>query len=384
VTYAGFVGESVLLEAIYKRGIAAPEIAPDLHATDDGLLMFWSTKPVAPWQDERWLRQMRATMRPNAFARLIENKWVSSESAFVDMAWFDACVCPAMHPILGDRSMSVWIGIDASVKRDSTAIVCCTTDGTTVRLICHRIFQPSATDPLDFERTVEATVKEWFARFSVAAVLYDPYQMQAVAQRLEKAGVPMHEFPQTVGNLTAASTNLYELIKGSNLAVYPDADIRLAISRAIAKESSRGWKIAKEKQSHKIDVVVALAQAAYGALHVPRNSADSWNEYMRRQLERLNSGVDHAMCDVDDIRAAADHHGWKFHDPADWCQVILPPGPIAQEGRANVGGVMYSASRWNGANRIADIRREHVKELMSRPAWAEANPKLAAEFGGAA
>ena len=29
---------------------------------------------------------------------------------------------------------------------------------------------------------------------------------------------------------------------------------------------TRGWRIAKEKQSHKIDVVVALAQAALGAV----------------------------------------------------------------------------------------------------------------------
>ena len=33
----------------------------------------------------------------------------------------------------------------------------------------------------------------------------------------------------------------------------------------MAVESGRGWRIAKEKASHKIDVVVALAQAALGA-----------------------------------------------------------------------------------------------------------------------
>ena len=75
----------------------------------------------------------------------------------------------------------------------------------------------------------------------------------------------MVEFPQSVPKLTEASTNLYELIKARNLVVYPDADIRLSISRAVAIETSRGWRIAKEKQAHKIDVVVALAQAALGA-----------------------------------------------------------------------------------------------------------------------
>ena len=38
-TYAGFEGESELLEGIYKRGLRQPLIEPDLHA-GDGLLMF--------------------------------------------------------------------------------------------------------------------------------------------------------------------------------------------------------------------------------------------------------------------------------------------------------------------------------------------------------
>src|SRR6185312_12355859 len=109
----------------------------------------------------------------------------------------------------------------------------------------HRTFQPSPDDPLDFEQTVEATILDLHRRFAVVAALYDPYQMQASAQRLTKAGVPMHEYPQTIGNLTAASTNLFEIIKHRNLAVYPDDDMRLAVSRAVAIEGSRGWKISK-------------------------------------------------------------------------------------------------------------------------------------------
>jgi hypothetical protein len=34
----------------------------------------------------------------------------------------------------------------------------------------------------------------------------------------------------------------------------------------VAIETARGWRITKEKTSHKIDVVIALAQAALGAV----------------------------------------------------------------------------------------------------------------------
>jgi Phage Terminase len=264
VTYAGFEGESELLEELYKRGMKQPVVGPSLHA-GDGILMFWSHLPVAPWQTADWLDEMRRSQRPNQYLRMVENRWVTTESSFVDMDLWDKCVDPNNGRHVTNRGLPIWVGVDASVKHDSTAIVAVSWDrpAEKVRLVQHRVFQPSADDPLDFEDTIEATLLELRARFHVRKVLFDPYQMQAVAQRLRRLGVPIEEYPQSVPNLTAASQNLYELITGGNLAIYPDAAMRLAISRAVAIESPRGWRIAKEKQSHKIDVVVALAMAAH-------------------------------------------------------------------------------------------------------------------------
>src|SRR5262249_23239932 len=168
---------------------------------------------------------------------------------------------------LGSPSLPVWVGVDASVKHDSTAVVAVTFDrrARCARLVCHRIFQPSPDQPIDFEATIETTLLDLKQRFKLRKVLFDPYQMQASAQRLRRQGVAMEEFPQSLPNITEASQNLYELIKSRNLVVYADADVRLAISRAVAIEGARGWKISKEKASHKIDVVVALGMAALAA-----------------------------------------------------------------------------------------------------------------------
>ena len=150
-------------------------------------------------------------------------------------------------------------------------------------------------------------------------VRYDPYQLVAVAQRLTAQGLPMIEFPQSVPNLTEASTNLYELMKGRNLISYADEDLRLAISRCVALETSRGWRIAKEKASHKIDVVVALAQAALGAVQLGQYAGMSdedraWqrhaNEYLATQAPGRSRSADdrlyangEAFCEAED-RAA--------------------------------------------------------------------------------
>ena len=154
------------------------------------------------------------------------------------------------------------------MKRDSTAIVLCTWDeeAKRSRLVYHRVFQPSAQNPLDFEATIETTMRELQARFELREVRFDPVPDAGERSALTARRRPMVEFPQSVPNLTEASTNLYDLIKGRGLAVYPDADMRLSVSRAVALETTRGWRIAKEKVSHKIDVVVALAQAALGAV----------------------------------------------------------------------------------------------------------------------
>jgi phage terminase large subunit-like protein len=148
VTYAGYTGESTLLESLYNRGKAGDELAPDLYASGP-LLMFWTNQFTADWQTEAWREQMREQLRPNAYLRLIENQWVSSETSFIEMQWWDACVDPELRPILEDHHLPIYVGLDASVRHDQTAIVACSYDrqSKAVRLVTHRTFQPSPDDP---------------------------------------------------------------------------------------------------------------------------------------------------------------------------------------------------------------------------------------------
>jgi hypothetical protein len=66
-TYAGCSGESTLLDRLYKRGLRGTEIAPDLRA-QPGMLMYWSSKSRAPWQNESWREQMAEQLRPSLIA----------------------------------------------------------------------------------------------------------------------------------------------------------------------------------------------------------------------------------------------------------------------------------------------------------------------------
>jgi phage terminase large subunit-like protein len=144
-------------------------------------------------------------------------------------------------------------------------------------LVAHRVFTPLPGDPINFESTVEKTLREWQARFRIRQILFDPYQMAAVSQRLARERLPIEEYPQTLPNLTACTSNLFDLLSARQLVLYPDAGMRLAISHAIITESSRGWKLDKLRQAHKIDVVVALSMAALAAVRTGGSLAYNLN-----------------------------------------------------------------------------------------------------------
>ena len=68
--------------------------------------------------------------------------------------------------------------------------------------------------------------------------------------------------------------NLYTLIKGKNLLAYRDEEIRAAVARTVAIEGNRGWKLSKEKQSHRVDVVIALAMACLACVRAQSDAYD--------------------------------------------------------------------------------------------------------------
>ena len=268
VSHAGFLGKSELFEGLYARGLTLPELGPNLRG-GDGMLMHWSHTPIHPDQTQAWLDQMRRDVPPVQYLRQFENRFAASEKAFIDMARWDRCCDPDLPMIDYDRHLAVTVGADIGYKHDSTAIVTTTWEQQRdrVRLVRHKIIQPSPENPLDFENEVEAELLDLQRRFHVQRVLFDPWQMQATAQRLRKKGLKIVEYAQSPGNLTAASQGLFDLISAGRLVMYPDPQIRLAASRAIAKEMPRGcWRIAKEVQNFKIDIIVALAMSAHAAV----------------------------------------------------------------------------------------------------------------------
>jgi phage terminase large subunit-like protein len=272
VSYAGFTGEGELLENLYKRGIKGTRIHRTLECyRAQGLFMFWSHKRRQPWQlgaeGRAYYAEQARILRPNTMARLHENRWVSSESVFILPQQWLACVDPSRSPLLSGGIL--YLGVDVGVKSDNAAVVGVTWDkkAEKIALATHRAWRPTKTQPVNLQ-DIEDYILDLRKRHRVVRLYADPYQAMQMLQSLQKKmGVTVvQEFPQTVANTTVMGEELYSLIKGKNLVAYPDSELQTHVTNATGVETARGFRIAKEKASKKIDLAVALAMACCAAL----------------------------------------------------------------------------------------------------------------------
>jgi phage terminase large subunit-like protein len=267
VSYAGFLNESELLQSIYERGMSGRRVDTELECYEnDELFLFWSHTPRQSWQDEAYYRQQRKILRPSQYLRLHENRWTSSENKFIEASVWDACVLPGLNR---DTSGSLFVGVDASVRHDSTAVCCVRFDKHSDNLLLadHRIWQPSPNEPMDLEATVETYLRR-LQNYNtiIEKVLVDPFQMHRSITTLEQAGMNIEGFAQTLPNLTLCAETLYSALTNQRLRVYNAPDLRQHIINSSSVETSRGFRLVKEKSSLKIDGAIALAMACVAAL----------------------------------------------------------------------------------------------------------------------
>ncbi len=281
-SYAGVEDESVTWHTLVDRGLQGKHISDDWPIFQaGGLLLFHMDGTEAqercfrgtPAEAEAYCADQKEQLRPGAYLRMHENRRTTGGESFIDLAWWDACQDKSLTPLMERGSHLLSVGIDAAIKHDSAAVVATYFDDETKKIVLakHRIWIPTRIEPIDLDATIGEYLQDLYAHYNLYACLFDPWQMQSLATRLAQHGLPMREYPQTVSNLTAIGQNLYELIKHSNLRTYPDDQCRRQVSKAIATETPRGWRISKEKQSSKIDFVVALAMSALGAVETQRH-----------------------------------------------------------------------------------------------------------------
>ena len=282
VTYAGFKGESTLLWGIYEDVVGHPRIKEENRVPGTDLpiyqkgstIVFWSHEPRQPWQTARYYAQQKDELRPTAYVRLHENRWVQKESAFVPMDMWDDCVTPEAERWASGNPLPLIIAIDASESLDCTAMAATFADPETgkVLLLDHQIWRPEPSDLIqgrnivDLVETVQARVLALAAAGAeIPLIVYDPFQMSTVALNLAKRDFYVRPFSQGDPRIKA-DTGLFLHITSGNLEVYEGAeDLRDHIENAVKKESEKGFRISKDKAAKHCDGAVALSMSVFAA-----------------------------------------------------------------------------------------------------------------------
>lgn len=282
-SYAGYLGESATWHKLVDRGLSGERISEEWPIyRAGGLLLFHMEGEEArercfrgtPAQAEEYYKEQAQTLRPNSFDRIHNNIRTAAESAFLPEGAWARAESPEVKPLHPGERARLVLGVDASTTRDLTAMVGVeykpglkTTD---VRLV--RVWKPQrgllrmGKPTVDLAETLGAAVMELHQAGNLAAVVADPYQLHSLILEWEKAGIRVIELPQNAGRVEADQA-LYDSIVGMALRHYGDPTLNEHVLNAVAIETPRGFRLAKEKTSRKIDAAVALSMANWGALN---------------------------------------------------------------------------------------------------------------------
>jgi len=276
-SYAGFEHESALWHGLVDRGLSGERVSDDWPVyREGGLLLFHCEGEEAQKrcfrgtaeEREAYYQEQGQTLRAGTYARLHLNQRATGESAFVPLLLWDATINVDCLPLAPGDQRPIVLGADAGTKRDHIGLVGCTwqEQRRRVELAYVREWRPRELSKLaggvDLDGILGAEILRLHKEHNVKAVHCDPWQMAVIMNRLDKAGVPVAEFPQT-SKRTEADQALFDGIVAGTLATFPSPQLREAIRKAAAKETPRGWRLEKRPGD---DLVVALSMAHFGAL----------------------------------------------------------------------------------------------------------------------
>lgn len=267
VSYAGHDEDSLLFE-LWEKGRSKDK--------PKNFFFYWEHRNLASWITKKYLREQRQRpgMRPNVYLRLHENRWCSYESSFIDIAFWDSCVQNNHRPLLPDKSKRLFLGVDIGLKRDTTGVVAVYKQENRIYLACHKCWRPTRKTPVRLEE-IEAYILQLRKDFSIHELLYDPHQFERSAEILRgKWGIKLRNFDQTTRNLAYMTGILFDILKGGNIVLYKDKELRNHIENSTVKPTDRGDRIIKKKASSKIDLCIALGMACVSCIEAPSYSGN--------------------------------------------------------------------------------------------------------------
>ncbi len=305
-SYAGFEGESDLLEGILERGkeghqLTAGELAEmsgepigsfeEAQESDD-LVPIWINEAASiflycdedvaarrmPWQTEDYYQVEELNMPPPQFARIHKNQWVGATGDFIPIELWDACFDPDLPDLVTesgpDKKTPLVLALDAASSGDCFGAVAVSRhpknhNEPAIRAVL--LWRPE-----DFGGRIDFGVAqaqiEWIiANHNVAQIAYDPYQLESMMQEFRRRRLCWCEpFNQGAPRLTS-DRQLYDVIVKRLLHHRNEEVLREHIRNSKAKyekDQDSRLRLIKKAQNKKIDLAVCASMGVNRCLYL--------------------------------------------------------------------------------------------------------------------
>ncbi len=265
-SYAGFVGESPILEQLYENNVKLGAVIdvgiPGLELYQNGrTLALWNTVPRCDWQTDEYYKQEATALPPGEFNRMHRNQWGESQQTFIPIELWDSCKGDV--PPLAQYETLI-IALDAAISGDCFGMVAVSRRGDTVYPRYVRKWTPPPKGQIDF-REPEAELRRLVSHHPVTQITYDPYQLHDFMTRLKGEGLAwIEEFTQTTERLIA-DKQLYDTILQRRITHRGEPDLREHLQNANSKADGERLRIVKRAEALKIDLAVCLSMAVHRA-----------------------------------------------------------------------------------------------------------------------
>jgi len=291
ITTAGSDIHNSLLGQLYKRAQSSKnvETLPGCWIArnhDTGLLVHWyGAETDADFDDMKaWKQANPAAWRTKkrlkedhddefndepSKRRLFLNQWTAAKERWLSHErWTEAAA------ILPEPSGDLYVGIDAAITDDTTAVAWAWRlddgrIGVDARVWSskdrnpHHVLSPGGVIDMDL---VERFVIDLAQRYQVCEVVYDPRYFVRSGQLLSDAGIMTAPIEQNSAPMADAYQGFYDAVMRDGSLVHPADNPILDshVEAAAGVPTERGWKVSKLK-SRKIDALVAAVIAHYRA-----------------------------------------------------------------------------------------------------------------------
>lgn len=290
VSYSGWLNYSDILHDVFKlhlKGEGHPDFTdmvdddghPVVRVNEKaGMLSIWDDQQRMPWQTDKrgriYYRQQEETLPRAEFLRLHRNKWVSSEHG-MDMDEWDACVDPEYRIPTPSKSIYLALGVDASWRKDQTAVVSLFLKDGVYCLGPWRVWQPERNVDFNIDKTAGDFVRLLGEGYSVREVYYDETQFHQIGLNLRQEGFMAVPFKQTLPNGRLMGQMLTDTLRNRQMRLTASKVLRGQAEQTSIVIDAQGVLLKKDNTNKKIDGIIALAMARVAAQLLPESGDSS-------------------------------------------------------------------------------------------------------------